>query len=555
MIKIKDILNVKFILKDIFKYSNVKYNIWVILYSITILISSFIIGQSTKLIFNSIQENKWEYFLNYIILAFISLIIIMIISYFARFYTYKASELVGEKLYQKLFAHITKLSMTYFDNHSTGDLQSIITYDVQKAIKIYRLDISYILGLVFNGFGSAILIFTINYKIGLIALGLGIVGYLVNILFLKPIQNVSKKISSQYGDLTDTFTQIIKGNSTIRIFSLYKWMNEKFNVFNNKIKNNGIKLNKIGTLQSFINSIISNINTFLFLIISLLFLSKGNLMFGDVMAAFYYSQAVVLLFINLSNAFVNMQNSYASIIRIEEIQTIDKEKNSSLINTLKVNSSPVIEFKNVTFSYNSNKKVIEDVSFKINRGDIIHIKGHSGIGKSTIFKLLLGLYPLDDGSINVFGVKIEDISFDNLRNAFSYISQDPVLIDGTILENINIVNEKLELCDVIAAAKKANIHNFINSLPQKYNTSIGEGGKLLSGGQRQRIAMARAILKDAPILLFDEPLSALDNLNAENFYSVFDNCLRQKTILIISHRMDDNSLITRFKDKFKTIAL
>jgi ABC-type multidrug transport system fused ATPase/permease subunit len=543
----------KFI-KDIFACTDIKYNTALVLYSVTSLAGSFIIGQSIKLILNSIQENTFDFFINYLWISLAFLAALMPVSYFTRFFVLKSAEYVGERFFINLFRHITGLPAVYFDRHEKGDLQSRMTFDIQRSSRIFKLDLDYISKLLFNGFGCLILIFIIKWEIGLLAVLCGILGYLINIRFLQPVQKISREISARTGNMTDIFSQIFRGSSTIRVLNLHQWMENKFDTKNSEMKKSGLKLNGIGALQCLINEIIANINTFLFLVISLAFLSGGGLLFGDVMAAFFYSMAVVNVFTDLSLAFSNLQNSYASIIRINEIQSLAVERDKGSVNSPSPNPD-VIRFDHVVFSYDGQKPVLNGTTFQVKEKEILLIKGQSGAGKSTIFKLLLGLYDFTDGGISIYGKDIRTIPLRELRETFSYIPQAPVFFRGTIFENIAAAKENAAFEEVVLAARKANIHDFIDSLPAKYHTDMGDEGRMLSGGQRQSIAIARAILKDASVLLMDEPFSMVDNLNTEVFYTITYNLLMEKTILLISHKSDEALLNRKFGNRIKTLRL
>jgi ABC-type multidrug transport system fused ATPase/permease subunit len=541
-------------IRDILDYTDPKYNLYLLAYSFSALLTSFIVGRNIQYLLNAIQKNQYQ---NYLWFAGVSvglLVVVMALRYFARFFVIRASDYLGERLYRHLFDKVTGISLSAMDRQKPGDLQSRMTFDVRTASRIYRLDLDYIAGLAFNGFGSMILIFIIKWEIGILAVLCGAAGYLVNIKFLPLIQSYSRHLSSQIGDMTDVFTQLIQGASTIRVYGIQQWLEKNFNMYNEEARKIILKLNRIETIQNLFNGILRNINTFLFLGIVLLFLAWGRLLFGDVIAAFYYSMAVVSLFTDLSLAFTNLQKSYASIARIKEVEALPVERNDG-DTVIEIKETDPISFELVNFSYDRTTPILKNLSFRVKPKEFLYIKGSSGRGKSTIFKLLLALYECPHGMIRLYEKDIRFLSLDGIRNCFSYISQNPMLFRGSILENIAAVKEGATLEDVINASKKAAIHDFIDSLPAKYDTNVGENGKLLSGGQRQRIAIARVFLKDSPIILLDEPVSAADSLNAAGFYTVLAELFKEKTILLISHRDDQEFLSERFKERLRVLKI
>ena len=223
------------------------------------------------------------------------------------------------------------------------------------------------------------------------------------------------------------------------------------------------------------------------------------------------------------------------IYKILDAKTNVNEENNS------VNSSilePNIEFKSVKFNYPNQKNTVHnDLNFNVKKGERIGIVGSSGCGKSSIVKLLLRFYDPDKGVIKIGGKNIKNLSFNQIRNGISVVHQDTFLFHGTIEENIRMGNQNSDLKEIIEAAKKANIHEFVKTLPEGYKTFIGEKGIKLSGGQRQRVAIARAILKDSPILILDEALSAVDAENEYIIQKALDELMKKRTTIVLAHRL------------------
>lgn len=211
------------------------------------------------------------------------------------------------------------------------------------------------------------------------------------------------------------------------------------------------------------------------------------------------------------------------------------------------NINGIIEFKNVTFSYDNKRKVLDNISFKIDKCEDVAIVGKSGSGKSTIFNLLTKCYDNYQGTIFIDGVDIRDLSYSSITNNISIINQNPYLFNLTIKENLKLLDRNITDKEMIAACKIANIHEDIIKLPNKYNTLLGEGGLNLSGGQKQRLAIARALLKRSKILLFDEATSSLDNITQKNVQTAIKNISKDCTIVTIAHRfstiIDVNKII------------
>ncbi|MED9946652.1 MAG: ATP-binding cassette domain-containing protein [Peptacetobacter hiranonis] len=225
----------------------------------------------------------------------------------------------------------------------------------------------------------------------------------------------------------------------------------------------------------------------------------------------------------------------------------DKGNLISIITSDDENNSKLIECKNVNFAYNTNpdEVILDDVSMNIAKGEIVGISGKSGSGKSTLLKLMMRFFDISSGEINISGINIKDWNTSDLRNSESYVIQDTYLFVDSIKNNVKLANLNASDEGVIEACKKANIHEFIESLPNGYDTIIGEGHHQLSGGERQRIGIARAFLHDSDIILLDEPTSNLDSLNEGAILKVLNEERDKKTIVIVSHRKSTMKIADR----------
>lgn len=543
-------------LRDIWRNTYLIFRLDLLAYGVVTLLGGFVVGQSTKSLLNSLQMRDIEAFQNYMIWGFLALMASAIANYLAQYLLYSQADRIGENFFCGLMEAV--LSMPYHNasKYNTGDLESRMTYDVRSAIRLFRLEISYVVKLLVGGVGNLLFIFLIDWQIGILAILFGILGYGINMRFLEPIQQLSKKLSESYGDMTETLLDAIQGSTIIRVFHLEDWMNRRFQARNREIETAGLKQNRVSTLLTLIHTLMEYVNTFLFLGFSLFFLRSGRLLFGDMMAAFYYAQAVFSLFINIGNTFANLQNSYASILRIKEITETTSEAISELSSRRPLparDEGETVAFAGVSFSYDGDRPILQNMSFQLAKGDFLWINGPTGVGKSTIFKLLLHLYPKWTGQIRLFGEDVANLSLEVLRQSIAYIPQVPFFFRGSILENIALAKPSASQEEIEEAAQKANLDRFITGLPEGYQTDIGESGILLSGGQRQRIALARAFLRNAPVWLLDEPFSALDSLNTGTLCDAFSGELENKTFLVISHQETMETLQKRIGERLQIL--
>jgi len=235
----------------------------------------------------------------------------------------------------------------------------------------------------------------------------------------------------------------------------------------------------------------------------------------------------------------SISSADSSLIRMDSIMNLPSERMLSDTIILNRDSSVIIEARNISFGYIEDKPVLENISFKLHRGEQIALVGKNGCGKSTILKLLTGDYEILSGDLFLYGEKYDSLSLKTIRNEISLVSQDITLFPVSIKENIALGSsiENITDEDIIEAAKLANVHQFIMKLPKKYETILDENSGNLSGGEKQKISIARAFLRDAPIILLDEPTAALDVQSEQKLNEVLEHLLKDKSVIVISHRL------------------
>ena len=267
-------------------------------------------------------------------------------------------------------------------------------------------------------------------------------------------------------------------------------------------------------------------------------LIKNNLLLATNFLVLYTYRNSIRYWFNSLTRFVDIIKSFNfSANRVFEIIDGTKFSKEKFGNVKLKKIKGDFEFKNVSFSYNKKKEVLHNVSFKVDANTTVAFVGKSGSGKTTIFSLLEKLYNVDKGKILIDGVDINDLTEDSLRDNISIITQNPYIFNLSIRDNLLLAKENVSDREIVKACKIACIHDFIMSLPDGYETMVGEGGVTLSGGQRQRLAIARALIKKTEIILFDEATSALDNETQEKIQTAIHNLKGTYTILIIAHRL------------------
>lgn len=275
------------------------------------------------------------------------------------------------------------------------------------------------------------------------------------------------------------------------------------------------------------------------LIILLIYLVKNNtITIAIAIALFNYKSGIMKLVMEHISSFIDLAKDFNiscdRVFSIIEDKTFSKEKfGEKILGKISGN----IEFRNVSFGYNEDKLILEDTSFKVDAGKMIGIVGKSGAGKTTIFNLLCKMYSVESGEILIENENIENLDEESIRGNITIISQNPYIFNLSIRDNLKLVKENLTEEEMIEACKIACLDNFIETLPNKYDTVLGEGGIILSGGQKQRLAIARAFVQKTKIILFDEATSSLDNETQTEIQKAISNLKDNYTILIIAHRL------------------
>lgn len=449
-----------------------------------------------------------------------------------------------------LFEHIQRLPLKYIENQHSGDLISRLTNDVQTAENAYGWQLAMILMALIAGIGAIIMIFQLNWKLAIIAILLGGANVLINTLFVKPLQRISDEAQKALSSATQKLTDMLAGSQVIRIFNLVHRMMEQY-----RKENIGIRVwsMKRVVLNSYLNSITNFVSFMSFvgmIMIGGIMVANKEITFGVLVAVSQFMNGIVWMFSSVGNFITQLQGSLAGAERIFEMldlpaenpeghigvtETVARETKNQLDVQKEKNS--VVVFQDVNFSYEPETTILHEFNSSVDKDEVIAVVGSSGSGKSTLFKLLLGFYAPDSGTIQIFGKPLSTYRLEELRKMISYVPQDNYLFSGTIEENIGYGLPDSSQEKIVDAARAAYAHDFIMEMPDGYQTQVGERGAHLSGGQRQRIAIARALLKNAPILLLDEATSSLDSESEQQVQQALEVLMKGRTTMVVAHRL------------------
>lgn len=459
-------------------------------------------------------------------------------------------------LCKNVFAKEIKLPFSYYEKHHSGEFISKISYDLEKMGSIYSSRLRRAVAPILQVIVYLIPMFILNWQITICFICVNVCMLIINTFLIKPIRDVSKKISNSNRDMTEKMSNLLQGMEQTRMYSAGKETIEEFIKENENFTRQSRKKFLFMALLESSSKGFELVCALAFLIIGIYFTNNEYTTLGSLTAIYSLYGVFSFQFLQLGKylpeligCLVNAQNIFDFIgediepncwyedIKYEDIDNYYVKK--------KIKAEQEIIIDKIDFSYRKELKLLHNFSMNINKGECIAITGQSGCGKSTISKLLLGLYKVENGMIWIDGQPYLKINNMEIRQKIAYVPQEPYLFNDSIKENIRIGKLNATDEEIENAAKIAHAHEFIMKFENGYETMVGERGNKLSCGERQRIAIARAIIKDAPIILLDEATSALDNESEQFVNESLKSLINKKTIIMIAHRPSTIALADR----------
>ena len=461
----------------------------------------------------------------------------VIFMYLFTFYANWLGQKVIKDLRVSIFQKIIKFKMSFFDNNAVGRLVTRTVNDIETIASIFSQGLFTIIADILKMLTVLIVMLVISWELTLVVISIFPLLIYATRVFQKTMKVAFEKVRTEVANLNSFVQERISGIKIVQIFSRESLEIKNFQEINSRHKDAWLK-------TVWINSIffpIAEISTSICIGLLVWYGGFNNIQGDNI------SLGTLFLFISMSgllfrplrqiaDRFNTLQMGMVSTERIFKILEDDSIiQDKGVISMDNING--MIEFKNVTFSYVKNEKVIDDISFKVNSGETLAIVGPTGSGKTTITNLITKFYEYDKGEILIDGVNINDLKLDNIRNKVGIILQDVFLFADTIFNNIALYNDQISLKDVQSAAKKLEIHEFISSLPNGYNFNVSERGVTLSSGQRQLIAFLRVLVNNPDILILDEATSSIDSYSEDLIKNATKKITEGKTSIIIAHRL------------------
>jgi len=465
--------------------------------------------------------------------------------YFTRYLTAKLSQDVAHDLRVRAFESIHRQSMEFFDSMAAGQLISRITNDTNRLARTLSWQIRNIVNLSFTAAISLYFMFTMSPRLSFIALIAMVIMGVVNTKYALSIRPLYDKIRHQLGVLASIVTSNLNGIKTVKALALENYEVGRFGKENSEFASLNLKAAKVRAIFGNASQLVLGLSLVSVLYFGGLAIVDGVLTVGELTAFITYLGLLMWPMRALGFTISAFQRALAAAQRVYEvIDVVPSVRNVEGAGRLEGVEGEIV-FDRVTFSYIEGKPVLRNVTFRVSPGEKVLLAGPPGSGKSTILKLLVRFYDPDEGRILLDGRDIREIDLDSLRASIALVPQEPFIFSGTIKDNILFGNLEASMEDIARAAKAAKLHEFIESLPDKYDTLIGERGITLSGGQRQRLAIARALVRNPKILLLDDPVSNLDAETERKLVEDLKEILKGRTALIVSQRPSLISLADR----------
>ncbi len=488
-------------------------------------------------IFSYIEGSTNVESLFHVVLLIVALACITgVFTYFTSVLSSKSSEMYIKRLKDTLFAHVQNVPLDFHVKHQTGDLIQRCTSDTEVVRKFLSTQLMQVFRTAFMVIFSIIMMWSMSMKLSLIAIIFMPIILFYTRIFYEKIAKEFHVADAAEGDLASVVQENLSGVRVVRAFAAQQFEVEKFDEKNETYANSWMRLGRITGAYWGIGDFITGLQIAIITALGVVEVVSGQITTGEFIAFIAYNQSLIWPIRTLGRILADTSKMSVSFERIQYI--LDTEIEVDVDSAIKPAMDTDIEFKHVSFSYEEHK-VLDDVSFRIKAGETFAILGGTGSGKSTLVQLVNRLYelPVESGNITIGGVDTREIELKWLRKHIGIVLQEPFLFSRTIGENIKAARPEVDDVEMREAADIACIDSSIQEFTNGYDTVVGEKGITLSGGQKQRVAIARMLLQKAPIMIFDDSLSAVDAQTDSYIRKALKDNMKHSTVIIISHRI------------------
>lgn len=446
----------------------------------------------------------------------------------------KAAGIV-EKL---VFSKAMRLPMSYYEQNHSSNFMSTLIFDTQKASDIYTSRLRRLLAAILSAVVYLVPMFYFSPELTLCFIGISLLAFAGNSLFANPMKTTGRRLSDKNSLLLEKLTNILTGIELVKIFPVGAKLTSEYEAAGNDYYRTQKHANRLSAGLESMNCLFDLAGALASLGLGVWFVSIGRVSLGNLSAIYTLYGTFRYVFLDIGLYLPQMMGCIGNAEKIFAFLDMEEEpKQWHCQDSFKpAAKDTMLTMQDLCFSYDENNVVLENFSAEIKKGSFVAVAGESGCGKSTLTKLLLGFYPPQKGCLSIGGKAYADLTLEEIRAQIAYVPQEPYLYEASIAENISYGKRNAGHEEIIAAAKAANAHEFITRLPNGYDTILGSRGNTLSGGEKQRIAIARAIIRNAPLIILDEATSALDNESEMLVQDAIRNLKGTRTILMIAHR-------------------
>ena len=461
-----------------------------------------------------------------------------LLNYIQQYILAIVSQRTAKKLRSDIDNKINSLPLTYFDKSTTGDILSRVTNDVDLIAQTLGASIANLISAIVLFVGVIIMMFVTNWILALVTIASSLVGFLFLGIILKKSQKHFINRQKHLGKMNGHIEEIYSNHILVRSFNAHNLEKAKFESINKDLLNTEWKSQFLSGLMRPIMNFIGNLSYTLIFIVGVAIILSGStaVTIGTLIAFIIYARLFTEPLQTFAQSLAQLQQTSAASTRVFEILAQPELEDESHKNTQITNVKGNVEFKNVSFGYSKDKPIIKNLSFSAKAGQKIAIVGPTGAGKTTIVNLLMRFYEIDSGEILIDGVSTKDISRFHLHELFDMILQDSWIFNGTLRENLvynkkDVSDEELEkICSIVG------LTHFIDTLPDRFDTTFSDTSTI-SAGQRQQLTIARAMIKNSPLLILDEATSNVDTRTEKLIQNAMDSLTKGRTSFVIAHRL------------------
>ncbi|RJE89065.1 ABC transporter ATP-binding protein [Paenibacillus sp. 1011MAR3C5] len=526
----------------IFEHARTEWKALVTALACIILISllEFVVPQLTKYTIDTVIDQKLFSQLFYIGAGIIGAAISLgLLRYLSTSVMAAIGQKVLYRLRNDLYRHLQRLDVAYYDRNRTGDLMSRVTNDVSVLQQLISSSMMQLFTDVFTFTAIAAYMMFIDWKLTLMLLATFPFMILTTRVFGKRIRTSFRKVQESLADVSDHLQNTLTGIRMIKSFTAEEYESERFSERTQRNMDANVQVTRLRAAYEPIIDFINFIGLAIVLVFGAWLAMKGSMTVGTVVAFIAYLRLLQNPIRHFSRILNSIQQAAAAYERIVEVMNTEPEITDKPGAAELPSMNGHIQFHDVTFSYSGNREdeVLSGFDLELKPGEVTALVGSSGSGKTTIAHLITRFYEVSEGSITIDGYDVRDVLLDSLREQIGIVTQDIVLFNGSIAENIRYGNQNATDEEVRAAAKAAYAAEFIESFKDGYDTQIGERGVKLSGGQKQRLSIARALLKNPKMIILDEATASLDTESEQMIQTALAELLKGRTCLVIAHRL------------------